>query len=210
MKRHYYLYLLSFICLGILLTSCGKKGDVGPQGPAGPIGATGATGIQGVPGNANVKVDTFTVKGTQWQSSAVYWFDTSQGSSQGYVAKFFDRPDTAITSDLLNTGMVLVYFKSATGLLPTTWTPMPFSFTENFDAAYNYNYVYDTRPGSVRLYFFFSKNPGGVPPTLSTYTPPNHAVKIVTISGTVLSAVRKNHIDVNNLITLSKFLGIKN
>jgi len=141
-------------------------------------------------GNANVTVDTFTIKQTDWLYSAVYWFDTSPGSSQGYVAKYYDHNQALLTPELINTGIVTVSGVTSLGLSPTTYTTLPFSFTENFSGNYSYNYAYNSTAGKLRVYFFFVKV-NGVAPTLMTYTPPPIRIKLAMVSGTVVQNVQR-------------------
>jgi hypothetical protein len=221
MKTQRYLLLLSMIFFAILLIKCGKDGAMGPQGQTGPTGATGptgstgangatgATGPTGATGNANVKVDTFTVKGADWVYNSIFWFASGNGISEGYFTKYYDRANTTITADILSGGAVLVYFTSNPSFNTSEWIALPYSFADNSSGAFNYNYAYETSVGNVRLHFFFSPNNGGTPPTLNTFTPPNHVFKVVTVSGTLIGAIRKNHIDVHNYRAISQFLGLK-
>ncbi|MBS1661753.1 MAG: hypothetical protein JST68_11970 [Bacteroidetes bacterium] len=174
--------------------STGNNGDfyldLSTQLLYGPKTASGwGTGTL-LKGNANVMIDTFTIKKTDWVYSAVYWFATSDGSSQGYVAKYFDHSQALITHDLLNTGMITVYGQTDAGLQPNTYTTLPYSFMENFSAAYSFNYTYTTTPGKIRLFFFFSKNTAAAP-TLSTYVPPPLKVKLAMVTGTIVAEAKQ-------------------
>ena len=156
----------------------------------GPKTASGWGSGTTLQGNANVKIDTFNIAKTDWVYSAVYWFATSDGSSQGYVAKYFDHTQALLTQDLINTGMITVYGITDRGLQPNTYTTLPYTFMENFSAAYSFNYTYTIVPGKLRLFFFFSKN-NGAAPTLSTYVPPPLKVKLAMVSGAIVSEVQQ-------------------
>lgn len=179
---------------GAPVAANGKNGDfyldlstMQLYGPKSDAGWGAGTTLKG---NANVSIDTFTIQKTAWQYSAVYWFATSDGSSQGYVAKYFDHNQALLTDDLINTGMITVYGLIDKGLQPGTYVPLPYSFMENLSQAYSFNYAYTIVPGKVRLYFFFAKN-NGTAPTLSTYTPPSFKVKLAMVSGTVVAEVQQ-------------------
>lgn len=212
MKKKFFTILILMGSL-IFTTGCGKdgaigpdgsKGDKGDMGETGAKGSTGATGPTGATGNANVKTDLFTVASGDWTYSAIYWFGSGVGGSQGYFTKFYDRPNTLITQDLLNTGMVLVFMQSAPSASPQQWVPIPLTFQGTAD--YTFNYAFETNVGSVRLHFYFVK--GTVdPPALTSYTIPVHQFKVIAVSGTQKVGMVKNHINVNDFAQVSKYLG---
>lgn len=184
--------------------SKGDKGDMGDTGDNGATGSTGPKGATGATGNANVKTDLFTVASADWTYNSIYWFDTGVGTSQGYYTRFYDRPNTLITQDLLNTGMVLVFMQSAPSASTKQWVPIPLTFKGTGD--YTFNYAFETKIGSVRLHFYFVK--GTVdPPVLTSYTIPVHQFKVIAVSGTQKVGMVKNHINVNDFVQVSKYLG---
>ncbi|MDB5086215.1 MAG: hypothetical protein JWR09_209 [Mucilaginibacter sp.] len=172
-----------------------------------PVNLQGPAGPQGPEGNANVKVDVFTVKTDDWIYSTAYYFEIEYGASETALAKYFDHKNSLITADLLSSGMVLVYFQSTPSLNLVNWQPLPFSFTYEYDG-YASNYAYQTLIGSVRLYFFFNKV-SVYPPSLDTYKVPTHQFKMLLVSGTLLGSIRQNHINVNNYNEVSRFLAIQ-
>lgn len=98
--------LSAFMMIGtLLLSSCAKDGETGP---------TGATGAAGADGNANVKSYKFTVTNSQWNILAT--------TSWQYVYNC-----SAITQDILDNGMVMVYWdaNNLTVAYPTNYVPTP-------------------------------------------------------------------------------------
>lgn len=178
---------------GAPATTIGKTGDfyldLATMTMYGPkTGAGWGAGVL-LKGNANVVVDTFPIAKTDWIYSAVYWFATSDGSSQGYVSKYFDHAQPLLSQDLINTGVITVQAVTDEGLQPNTYITLPYTFMENFSAAYSFNYVYTTVAGKLRIFFFFSNN-NGTAPTLSTYVPPPIKVKMSLITGTAAAEMR--------------------
>ncbi|ASU33112.1 hypothetical protein [Mucilaginibacter xinganensis] len=105
----------------MLLASCIKGGNVGPAGPAGgtgqvgpqgntgPAGATGAAGSQGSTGSAGAT-------GAQGATNAYYsdWITPATSTSDfdpNYLISWYqwDVPAPAITQDVIDKGLVLVY-----------------------------------------------------------------------------------------------------
>lgn len=168
-------------------------------GPKTAAGWGSGNSLKGPQGNANVLTDSFTVKPADWLYGSVYWVTTGTGSSTGYNSKYYDRTNAKITGDILNHGLVLVYYKSAISTNPNQWQPLPFAFIEGFNG-YAYNWAYETSPGSLRLYFYFTKVSAAAPST-QTYTLPESAYKIVVISGAagngVIQALKKTNTGIN-------------
>lgn len=146
--------------------------------------------LKGAQGNANVKVDTFSIASADWKYSSIYWFTTGNGSSQGYSSKYFDHAQAALSSDLLKTGQISIYATTNISFETTTWTPLPYTFTENNAGAYGYNYAYNLTEGNLKIHFFFSRGTGTIP-TLSTYAVPAMRIKLVMVAGTVVSQIRE-------------------
>ena len=172
-----------------------------------PINLQGPAGPQGPEGNANVKVDIFTVKTTDWIYGGNYMFSTEGKGTTYYVTKYFDHNNSLITANLLISGLVLVYFQSNPDYNTAQWQPLPFSSTAAFNG-YNQNFAYETFVGKVRLHFYLTKDSVN-PPPLSTYNTQSLQYKIIVVSGTLLGSIHQNHINVNNYNEVSRFLGIK-
>lgn len=137
----------------------GATGATGPQGPAGPTGATGETGAQGpqgADGNANVQSFLLTNR-----SVALTGFTT------------FSIP--AITQEIVDQGLVLVYFRiSGSG---TGYFSLPYNEAGNTLAVSSY------RAGSLDVKANFTAN--------------NLDFRIVVISGTGLTNLGTVHPGLN-------------
>ena len=169
---------------------------------------TALVGPQGPMGNANVKIDVFSVTNAEWVSNSTYWTTTTSNVAQGYFSRYYVRSAAALTSDFISgPGIVMVYFQSQSTVNVNAWSPMPYSSLENQNGAYFFNYAYETLIGSIRLHFYFSKNNGTVP-TLSSYVLPTAKYKIVLITGTVVANLNAAHIDQNDRVAVAKYLGL--
>lgn len=109
--------LILVLGLVTLINGCAKDGKDGVPGP---------TGTSGTNGNANVKSLTFTVNTWEWVTSG----------NTVYVNR---TPD--ISTDIFNSGSVLLYIKSS-----TAWQALPFTypqgtFTTLMRYLYSYNFV---------------------------------------------------------------------
>jgi hypothetical protein len=171
-----------------------------------PVNLRGPAGPQGPPGNANVKVDTFTVNTNNWnyrdETNNNYLYSIDYGV---YVyTKAVDHYNSLITSGLLNTGMVLVYFQ-ANPANTAQWQPLPYSFPSYFF----YNWAYETFEGKVRLYFYITGRNSAEPPNIETFQVPTRKYKIVMVSGTIATSLHQSHINVNKYEEVSKFLNIQ-
>ena len=183
-----------FISTILFMTSC-KKGDVGPEGPQGPPGI--------------VEVDTFTVTNADFNTNTVYWFLTADGSASGYNARAYTRNNAKITKDILDKGIVQVYFKPTGTVVSTGWQPFPISFIENIGGSYSYNYTAVTYEGKVTLYFYYSGIKGTVAPSASSYTIPGMRIKLVVIPGKTLGAANINSTQLANYSQTAAILGLK-
>ncbi|MFN8231169.1 MAG: hypothetical protein U0V03_09645 [Bacteroidia bacterium] len=114
--------MLALAC-GLLISSCAKKGDTGPAGPA---------GTNGTNGNANVKSKTIFINGSEWTNTS--------GSST--VTKLIPE----ITSDIINTGAVLVYAED----VPGKWVALPVAQTTTAGVVLSFNYSIES--GKINLF----------------------------------------------------------
>ena len=113
------------IVVVFFISSCSKDGSVGPAGTA------GTNGTNGTNGNANVKTMTFTV--TTWSSLSAYYYV--------YLN------DTSITSTILNSGAVEVFWH----ITGTTWNQTPW-------VTYNpagYTLIQQAALGKVTVYWTY-------------------------------------------------------
>ncbi|MBN8784308.1 MAG: hypothetical protein J0G98_14720 [Terrimonas ferruginea] len=169
-------FSVAFLLVTMLFMQCKKEGTPGPEGPRGEQGATG---------NANVKTDTFRLTNAQWTAGGSYVLDHVQGGYMWSVSRFHERNFTAITQDVLNTGMVLCYFTPSLTFNVNNWVPLNYSML-NPSNSFFYNIAYETSVGKVKLYYFYRTNiPGTDPPAVSSAVIPNYKFKIVAVSGTM-------------------------
>lgn len=179
-------------------TSSGWGSPISLQGPAGP---------QGPEGNANVKTDVFTIGGSDWLWNSQYVFETSSSSYTEYFTRYYVRNNNTITQDVLDNGLVLVYFTPSPQNNPNQWVPLPYQFDSSF--GYTYNYVYVTSVGKVTLhYFFIQTSTTATLPTLSTYNDEIRKFKVVTITGTTGTFMMEHHINLNNYQEVSRVTGL--
>jgi hypothetical protein len=163
--------------------------------------------LRGPAGNANVKTEMFTLTNASWLNNSSYSISTNNsGGVASYTSRYVDHSNTLISADLLKSGMVLVYFNPVASDTQQ-WQPLPFSFTDA-SGGFNRNYAYQTSAGKVRLHFYFAKLTG-TPPDLNTFIIPTTQFKIVVVTGTLMSAIHQNHINVNSYNEVSRFLHIK-
>jgi hypothetical protein len=174
------------------------------QGPAGPAGPQGPTG------NANVKTDTFTVHASSWASSSTgYMLETGSGGYTEYFMQGYVRSNNTITQDVLDNGMVLVYFTPSPTYNADQWAPLPYEFP-SFGTQYYTNYVYVTALGQVTLGFFFSKiDPSATLPSILSYVQTqDYKFKIVTVTGETGTFMMAHHVDLKNYYEVSKVTGL--
>ena len=103
-------YLVMALGAAMLVTSC-KKGDMGPSGPAGPQGSTGAIGATGAVGkDAQVTY-------SNWMPANFAEIDYEADNSSTSSLYSYDQSIDALklTSDIIDKGQILVYFKSSQG-----------------------------------------------------------------------------------------------
>src|SRR5579859_1145670 len=189
----YYLDKTTFMLYGPK-TGTGWGVPVLLQGPQGPMG------------NANVKVDTFTLTSAQWIWGSVYYFSPQAGTNYNFLTRYYDAAFPALTRGILDSGMVLVYFTSDPNHDADQWVPLPFSFLEIVDNFY-FNLAYETNLGAVRLHFFLTPmRPLGTVPALSTYPIATYKFKLVAVSGTIAGAMEQQGIDTRDYGAVNRFL----
>ena len=116
-------FLLAAIIVTIFAcTKTGPTGATGPTGPTGPTGGTGPTGPQGDTGVANVRY-------SQWIN--ITWTKAADASA---FSNLITAP--AITSQIIDSGIVLVYMKDSSNnspfLLPYTVSSTVTTFVIQF------------------------------------------------------------------------------
>jgi hypothetical protein len=199
----YYLDKTNYMFYGPKTTSSWGT-PVNLQGPAGPAGP------QGPEGNANVKTDVFTVPAASWASSTTgYMLETGSGGYTEYFMQGYVRSNNTITQDVLDNGMVLVYFTPSPTYNPNQWAPLPYEFP-SFGTQYYTNFVYVTALGQVTLGFFFSKiDPSATLPGILSYVQTqDYRFKIVTVTGETGTFMMAHHVDLKNYSEVSKITGL--
>lgn len=201
---------IAFAMLAMMLTFTSCDPEDGIDGINGIDGIDGKNGEQGIPGqngNANVNVDVFELKSTDWQWNSFYGFSTSPSSFTEYYTRFYDRNIPSLTEDFITKeGIVLVYMQNSPLSNPLSYTPLPFVIP-NADQEYEYHYRYEIKKGKLRLHFFLSAlRNNAVLPQLSTYNMPTAKFKVVVLTGTMKMDLTAAKIDINNLEAVHKFL----
>jgi len=167
---------VAFLLVTMLFMQCKKEGTTGPEGPRGEQGPTG---------NANVKTDTFRLTNAQWATGGSYIYDHVPGGYMWAISRFHDRNFTAITQDVLNTGMVLCYFTPSLTFNVNNWVPLNYSMLEPSDR-YFYNVAYETSVGKIKLHYYLRSNVAGTSaPAVASATISNYKFKIVAVSGSM-------------------------
>ena len=206
MKLNLSIALSYFVCLALFAVGCGKTGPAGAVGPAGAQGATGAAGPVGPKGNANVMVDTFTLKSSQWVYNSQYSLETSPGSYTEYFTRYYTATFPAVTQGVLDSGMVLAYFVPNPLVSTVAWIPLPYQFLDGSENFF-YDVVFQPAVGKVELDYFFQQiNSTATIPTLSTYNIPNYTFKLVVITGSLAVQMRQQQVDVGNYSSVQHFL----
>lgn len=100
--------LIKFLQIGVIsgllfMAACtGEKGEVGPQGVAGATGAAGDKGDAGAKGEfTKILTGTATIKPDNWATQSIDVTD------DGY---YIIIPEKQITKDIVEKGMVMVYY----------------------------------------------------------------------------------------------------
>ncbi len=181
------------LAVTMLFVQCQKEGGVtGPEGPKGEQGDKGDKGDKGATGNANVKVDTFRITNTQWLYNSNYIFDHLPNGWTWATSKYYDRSFTAISQDVLNTGMVLCYMTPSLAFNSNNWLPLPYTMMHG-SSNYFYNFAGETSQGKIRLHYFYTANTQGATiPNVRDAVIATHKFKIVAITGAISSGRMMN------------------
>ncbi len=109
--------------------------------------------VQAPSSAGGVQTDQFSIGGASWLWNSQYVFETSANSYTEYFTRYYTRLNNTITQNVLDYGMVLVYFTPSPVNNPNQWAPLPYQFDSSF--GFTYNYVYVTSPGQVTLHYRF-------------------------------------------------------
>jgi hypothetical protein len=189
---------------GVPTADLGKNGDFyldlasmslyGPktaEGWGSAIPVRGLQGEAGADGNANVIVDTFTVANEDWGGRGDFSHIVEYGPQVGtsFPGMYFTRYNTAINESVLDSGMVMVSYRSAPDFddAENRWTPMPMSFQ---GPSLTYNLDFTTNLNSIRLEFYltpsFAHTGWASQEDVDDVNLPTYKVKVVTISSSAV------------------------
>ena len=126
--------LFFFLLLAGMTTMMACKGEQGDPGPAGVMGA------DGIDGNANIQNYFTTFTSSAW---------VTENANRIHV----DLNIPTITSDILNTGLVVTYFQD---IGSTYWLALPFTYS--FPGG-SQSYHVEVNPGEIRLTSSSSSSP---------------------------------------------------
>jgi hypothetical protein len=208
-----YIVVLAFVASCIYLTSCTKTGPQGPAGltgaagAQGPSGSPGATGPQGPQGNANVWVDTFSLVNSDWLFAHLYDFSYDATTQYGNPARYHIQVFSKITQDILNTGEILVYFTPD----GSTYNWQPLNYTFSYFNQYYLNIFFQPSLGHIELDFFITPNGAASQPTtldLQNFDIATYRFKIVAVSGTIGTGMKRAGVDTRNYESVRTYLGM--
>jgi len=185
--------LMYVFFLIVIATFASCKGEMGPAGPAGPAGADGTNGVDGTDGqdgNANVTASAWITP--TWSAT-----NTTYGS--------FDFADAAITSDIMNTGVVLSY---------TDWTglgqfiyALPYTFQDEGTVSVNFN----MQDGQIKWWFSADHNytPNAGAKFRYVLIPSSNTDKSANPQQEILYNLDKAGVDINNYYQVMDYFGLK-
>jgi len=115
---NFYVRSFFFVCFAaLLITGCTKEGPAGPKGEPGPAGSQGVPGTPGAPGAPG----TTNVFYSDWITIRL-----STTSEPDIFMQQINAP--ALTADVANKGIVLMYYQYADFVYPLPMKPMWFNF----------------------------------------------------------------------------------
>jgi hypothetical protein len=147
MKQPKFASLLVIAAILFTVFACTKTGPTGATGPTGPTGGTGPTGPTGPQGDTGVA----NVQYSQWTD--IIWTAAPSGSatSQQISAK-------AITSQILDSGFVLVYIRSDSSV--NSPYQLPYTALVSGEATFVIEAVFQSGGGGLTIQ---ASTPTGVP-----------------------------------------------
>ncbi len=164
----------------------------GPEGPAGPAGADGIDGTDGVDGqdgNANVIA-------SDWITPTWSATNTTYGD--------YEYSDAAITSDMMNSGVILSY---------TDWTglgqyiyALPYTFQDGGTVSINFN----MQAGKVRWWFSADHNytPNSGAKFRYVLIPSSNTDKSANPQQEILYNLDKAGVDINDYYQVMNYFGL--
>ncbi len=181
MRRVYYKIAVVASIVALIFSAC--------EGPQGPMG------------NADVSSGTLTLVDSDWQSD-YYDFETSDGTLVSRPALTYSMSLSQLTESILDSGMVLVYYRVVNSNLsdPNTYEPLPTKFT-SFNTEYTHNIRYKYDVGTIELYYYYSDNDASdsnTPPDISNQTLPDMQIKWVLASSSAVSSMVNAGVDLSD------------
>jgi hypothetical protein len=180
MKKSLFLFALPMLALALFI---GFEGDEGPQGEQ---GEQGTQGVQGETGTANVIYSAWVQPTGGWRDSSFY------GN-----AKVSHINVSQITSTVINTGVVLCYYKSVTSLILPGATVNVFALplTGNTGST-AFTLDYWVKAGRITLRAYTHDNSATYTPVGMLYHP---EFRYVIIPGGVQATAKKAALDFTKL-----------
>jgi hypothetical protein len=164
------------LCALVFISACATQGPAGPAGPQGPIGPVGPQGT----GGASARVVNISVAATSWAAAGA-------GGPGAYLQSGWFTSSN-ITSEILNSGVVLVYSQVNDANTAVVWQQLPITYYDPgvlrvVDAQYRANQVQ----------IFINSSDSNVPPR------PTGALnyRVVAISGTTTAKLQQQ-VDITN------------
>lgn len=150
------------------------------EGPEGPVGPQGNQGAQGPPGAANVQAVTFTL--------------SSSGFSGDRGVEEFQRSMSALTSDIIEDGVVLAYTDLGNNAF---WYALPLTIVANGTTV---SQTYAFRDGSFS--FLALSDPASF--IASTFD--GHHIRVVLIPPS--QAASKTSLDYSRYLDVARYYGL--
>jgi len=143
-------------------------------------------GLDGANGNANVISKEITFNNTDFAQSQ-YVVPTIDGGMNGYNARKATITDPALTENLYNTGVVLVYLKKREIDGSYSWVPMPIRTTQYGNQnALTHTFKHQANRLDIYLYYEMVNNSGTVPNIHNTNIEPR-TFKYIILTGQAAS-----------------------
>jgi hypothetical protein len=194
MKKMKFLTYATFVLfLGLAISSC--EGPEGPAGAAGANGTNGTNGTDGTDGNANVIYSDWIIP--TWEQFSEFSVNMQKA----------DLDVTDLTQDVLDNGVVLVYWKNWQNLI----RPLPFTFSD-IDWLVQFQYSLNLIRVSVTLEDSTSTYPPSIPSsnTIRYIIIPGstETSSRINIQQTVYNELADAAVDVNDYYAVCAYYGI--
>ena len=173
--------------MAVIFLSCEKEDMISPDGTQ--MVETSEDDENGTAGAKTKKKPTATVESGSFSlengdyENSYFSITTGPVSAFGRSAKVATIEIPAITEQVFNEGLILVYMKIPVGLTTTAtqWTQVPFEIL-SFEGDYLINFASAYEIGKLRIHYFFEKvNDAAVIPNVFTETVPNYEFKYVIV-----------------------------